>query len=60
VRRLIYAVAGVDCVDIYNASAALTPDAFKAFSKPPRQQILRPGEELFRFGTILSAASPDV
>ena len=43
-------------MDIYNASSALTPNAFKAFSKPPRQQVLRPGEELFRFGTILSPA----
>ena len=41
-------------MDIYNAASTLTADAFNAFSKPPRQVVLRPGDELFRFGTILS------
>src|SRR5262245_16564390 len=39
---------------IHNASSTLTPEALDTFAKPPRRVVSLPGEELYRFGTIVS------
>lgn len=43
-------------MEIYNASAKLTSDALMCFASAPQQVVFRPGENLFRFGTIVSAS----
>jgi hypothetical protein len=42
-------------MDIFNAPSTLTHDASLAFSKAPQRVVLLPGEELYRFGTLVSA-----
>jgi hypothetical protein len=41
-------------MDVHNASSTLTPEAFAAFAKPPRRVILQPGEQLYRYASIVS------
>jgi hypothetical protein len=41
-------------MEIYNGSALPTPDALLAFVGAPRRLIFQPGEQLFRFATIVS------
>ena len=41
-------------MEIYNGSSTLTFEALSCFTKPPIRVVLRPGENLFRFGTIVS------
>jgi hypothetical protein len=38
---------------IHNASATLTPDALAAFARMPDRAVLVPGEQLFRFGSVV-------
>jgi hypothetical protein len=40
-------------MDIYNASSAPTAEALLCFTKAPVRIVLQPGENLFRFGTIV-------
>ena len=40
-------------MDIYNASSPLTSEALLSFTKAPVRIVFRPGENLFRFGTIV-------
>lgn len=41
-------------MEIYNASSTLTSEALLCFTKAPLRVVFRPGENLFRFGTIVS------
>lgn len=41
-------------MQIHNASSALTSEAMLCFTKAPVRVVLRPGENLFRFATIVS------
>jgi hypothetical protein len=43
-------------MEIFNAAATLTPEALSCFTKAPRKVVLQPGENLYRFGTIVSQA----
>ena len=38
---------------IYNASATLTPEALAAFARIPDRVVVHPGEQLFRFGSVV-------
>jgi hypothetical protein len=40
-------------VKVHNASATLTPEALAAFARVPDRVVLHPGEQLFRFGSIV-------
>jgi len=41
-------------MEIYNKSALPAPDALLAFVGAPRRLVFQPGEQLFRFATIVS------
>ena len=41
-------------MEIFNERAVLTPEAFRTFAKPPRRVILPPGEQLYRYVSIVS------
>ena len=38
---------------IYNASATVTPEALSAFARIPDRVVVHPGEQLFRFGSVV-------
>ena len=41
-------------MEIFNEGSVLTPEAFRAFASPPRRVILQPGEQLYRYVSIVS------
>lgn len=41
-------------MEIFNERSVLTPEAFRAFAKPPRRVIVHPGEALYRYVSIVS------
>jgi|KBSMisStaDraftv2_1062788.scaffolds.fasta_scaffold416621_1 hypothetical protein len=42
-------------MEIHNGTATLTVEALSCFTRAPTRVVLRPGESLYRFGTIVSA-----